>query len=165
MKLAIIGLVAVLVLGGAAAGAYFYLGKPAEASAGPVDEAAKAAHDAKAEKAAAEGEEAAKEQFVSLDVLILPVIDESGVTQTITMVISLEVPDEATAEEVKRLSPRLKDAFIQDMYGTLSRKNAMEKGVLQVGVIKERLNRISEKVLGPEKVNDVLLQVVQQRPI
>lgn len=164
MKLAVIALVAVLVLGGGAAGAYFYMNKPAEAAPGPMDEAKKAEHEAKAEKAK-EGEEAAKAQFVNMDVLILPVIDETGVTQTITMSISLEVPDEATAKEVEHLSPRLKDAFIQDMYGTLSRKNAMKEGVLQVGMIKERLNKVSAKVLGEEKVKDVLLQVVQQRPI
>ena len=69
------------------------------------------------------------------------------------------------ALEVERLSPRLKDAFIQDMYGALNRKGSMENGVLQVSPIKERLNKISVKVLGKEKVNDVLLQIVQQRPI
>ena len=154
---------AVLLLGAGAGGAYFFLNKPAEAAAGPVDEAQKAEHEAK--KEAAEGEAAVKEEFVALDVLVLPVIDETGITQTITMVISLEVPNAETAAEVKRLSPRLKDAFIQDMYGALNRKNAMENGVLQVASIKERLNRVSTKVLGEDKVNDVLLQVVQQRPM
>jgi flagellar FliL protein len=163
MKWAVIGLVAVLLLGGAGAGAYFYLAKPAEAAGGPVDEVKKAEHEAKT--AEAEGAAIAQEQFVSLNALVLPVIDEEGVTQTITMVISVEVPDETTAKEVERLSPRLKDAFIQDMYGVLSRKNAMQNGVVQVAMIKERLNRVSKKVLGPEKVNDVLLQVVQQRSV
>lgn len=164
MKLAVIAILAVLILGGGAAGAYFYFDKPAEAAAGPVDEAAKAEHEAKKEEAA-EGAEAPKEQFVQLDPLILPVIGETGVSQTISLVISIEVPDEAAAKEVERLSPRLKDAFIQDMYGALSRKSAMQNGVLQVNAIKERLNHISTKVLGQEKVNDVLLQIVQQRPV
>jgi flagellar FliL protein len=166
MKLAVMALVAVLLLGGGAAGAYFYFDKPAEAAGGPVDEAKKAEHDAKVAKAKEEGGKGAPvAQFVKLDVLILPIIDETGVTQTITMAVSLEVPDEMTAKEVEHLSPRLKDAFIQDMYGTLSRKNAMKQGVLQVNMIKERLNKVSTKVLGQDKVKDVLLQVVQQRPI
>jgi flagellar FliL protein len=161
MKLAVIAILALVLVGGGAAGAYFYFDKPAEASAGPVDEVAKAEHDAKA----AEGAAAPVEQFVQLDPLILPLIGDSGVTQTISLVVSIEVPDEATAKEVERLSPRLKDAFIQDMYGALNRKGSMENGVLQVSPIKERLNKISVKVLGKEKVNDVLLQIVQQRPI
>ncbi len=164
MKVAIIALVAVLLLGGGAAGAYFYFDKPAVAAGGPVDEAAKAAHDAKTAEAA-EGAAAPVEEFVQLDALILPVIDEHGVTQVVSMVVSLEVPDKATAEEVKRLAPRLQDAFIQDMYGVLNRKNSMENGVLKVGLIKGRMNKLTEKVMGPGNVNDVLLQVVQQRSL
>lgn len=164
MKMAAIGLLAVLVLGGGAAGAYFYFAKPAVAAGGPVDEAAKAAHDAKS-KEAAEGAAAPVQEFVELHPLILPVIGENGVTQTVSLVVSLEVPDAATAEEVKRLSPRLQDAFIQDMYGALNRKDSMEKGVIRVAPLKARLNRVTTKVLGEGKVNDVLLQVVQQRRI
>jgi flagellar FliL protein len=164
MKLAVIAIVALLLVGGGAAGAYFYFDKPAEAAGGPVDEAAKAEHEAKKE-AAKEGEPAPQAQFVQLDPLILPLIGESGVTQTISIVVSLEVPDAASAEEVKRLSPRLRDAYIQDMYGALSRKSAMKDGVLQVDMIKQRLNRASIKVLGEGKFKEVLLQIVQQRSI
>lgn len=165
MKIAIVGVLAILLLGGGAAGAYFFFDKPAVAATGPMDEAAKAEHDAKVELA--EGEQAAAplEEFVAMDTLVLPIIGDNGVTHTISLVISIEVPDAATAEEVKRLSPRLKDAYIQDMYGALSRKSSMENGVLQVGMIKDRLNRVSVKILGEDKVNDVLLQVVQQRAL
>lgn len=164
MNKAIIAVVALLVLGGGAAGAYFYFEKPAVASAGPVDETKKAEHDAKAEKAKEGAEAAALEEFVPLDVIVLPIIDETGVTQTVTLMVSIAATSPEAAKEVERLSPRLKDAFIQDMYGVLSRKNAMKDGVLQVGTIKERLNRASHRVMGEGKVNDVLLQVVQQRP-
>lgn len=153
-----------LLLGGGAAGAYFYFGKPAEASAGPVDEVKKAEHEAK-EEAAKEEAAAAKPEFVELEPLILPVIGEKGVTQTVSLVVSIEAPDAETAAEIKKLSPRLQDAFIQDMYGMLNRKNSMTNGVLQVGPLKDRLNKISIKVLGKEKVNGVLLQVVQQRSL
>lgn len=164
MKVAVIALLAVLLLGGGAAGAYFYFDKPAEAAGGPVDEAKKAEHEAK--KAEAEGgAEAPKEQFVQLDPLILPLIGDNGVTQTISLVVSIEVPSEEAAKEVERLSPRLKDAFIQDMYGALNRKSTMDNGVLQVAPIKARLNKVSVKVLGEDKVNDVLLQIVQQRRV
>lgn len=164
MKLAVIALVAVLLLGGGAAGAYFYFDKPAEASAGPVDEAAKAAHDAKSDEAA-EGAVKPVTQFVQLDPMILPIIGDTGIMQNVSLVVSIEVPDEASAAEVKRLSPRLKDAFIQDMYGALNRKSAMQNGVIQVNTIKQRLNNVSVKVLGKDKVNDVLLQIVQQRGV
>lgn len=163
MKMVVIAVLALVVLGGGAAGAYFYFAQPAIASAGPADEAAKAAHEAKT--ATAEGEAAATQKFVQLDALIFPVIGDTGVTQTVSLVISLEVPDDATAQEVQRLSPRLKDAYIQDMYGALNRKDSMEKGVLKVAPLKARLNKVSARVLGEGKVNDVLLQIISQRPI
>lgn len=164
MKLAMIGILALLLLGGGGAGAYFFFAAPAEASAGPMDEAAKAEHKAKEATAAAAATEAQRE-FVQMNAMIFPLIGDRGVTQTISLVVSLEVPDAATAEEVKKLTPRLTDAFIQDMYGTLNRESAMQNGVLQVAPLKARLNKITTKVLGEGKVNDVLLQVVQQRRI
>lgn len=161
MKMALIGLVAVLILGGGAAGAYFYFNKPAEAAL---------TEGAAAEKAAAEaeGEHAAPApvlEFVKVDPIILPVIDDHGLSQVVTIVITLEVPDAAAADQARLMAPRLKDAIIQDMYGVLSRKTVMKGGTVDVTKIKTRLNELSKKVLGAEKVNDVLLQVVNQRPV
>lgn len=164
MKLAVIAILALVLVGGGAAGAYFYFDKPAEAAGGPMDEAAKAEHDAKAAEAA-EGAVAPKEQFVALEPMIIPLIDERGISQNITLVVSIEAPDEEAAKEIQRLQPRLKDAYIQDMYGALNRKSTIKDGVLQVDIIKERLNRASIKVLGEGKVNDVLLQIIQQRRV
>lgn len=155
MKLAIIGIIAVLILGGGATGAYFYFAKPAEAASGEVAE-----HEKVVETVAAP-----EVFFVNMDPLILPVIDEKGVSQVISLVITLEVPSQITSEEARRMAPRLKDAYIQDMYGVLSRQAAMKDGVLEVAKIKARLNQISARVLGDENVNDVLLQVVSQRRI
>jgi len=161
MRMVIIAAIALLMLGGGGAGAYFYFSQPAEASAGAE---AKASHEKN--KEAKKGEHgAATAEFVELDPLILPIIDQSGVTQTVSLVIALEVENAEQAAEVKKLTPRLKDAYIQDMYGLLNKHAALKGGVVQVGAIKERLNKITTEVLGPEKVNQVLLQVVQQRPI
>jgi flagellar FliL protein len=165
MKLAVMALLALLLVGAGAGGAYFFFDKPAEASAGPVDEAGKAAHEAKVAEAKEGAEAVAQEQFVPLEPLILPVIDARGVTQTVSIVVSIAVPDQASADEVKHLSPRLRDAYIQDMYGVLNRKQVMENGVLKVALIKDRFQKVSTKVLGEGKVNDVLLQVVQQRRV
>jgi len=161
MRFAIIALVALLVLGGAGAGAYFYFQQPAEAasSASGEHEEASKAHGKDGHGTTESGE------FVELDPLMLPIIDEYGVNQVVSLVVVIEVADTATAEEVLKVSPRLKDAYIQDMYGVLNRQVAMNGGVLQVGIIKERLNGITHRVLGEGIARDVLLQVVNQRPI
>ncbi len=163
MKFALMALGAVFLLGIGAGGAYFFFDKPAEASVGPVDESKKAEKKVELDK---EGNPIVQQaQFIQMDPMVLPVIDENGIDQVVSLVISLEVPDAETAVEVKRMGPKLKDAYIQDMYGSLSREVAMQNGVVQVGYIKDRLNRTTAKVMGDKKINDVLLQVVQQRPM
>ncbi len=118
-----------------------------------------------AQAASSAEEEGDGPSFFELDPLVLPILDNNGVNQTVSLVIALEVLDAAALAKVQRLQPRLKDAYIQDMYGMLGRHAAMKGGVLQVGMIKKRLNKISTKVLGEDVVEDVLLQVVQQRAI
>lgn len=161
MKTIIFALVAILILGGGGAGAYFYFQKPAQASVGEAEkEPVKEAED--------HGGGHGSGEFVQLDPLILPVIDETGVTQVVSIVVVLEVPDASAANDVKKYTPRLKDAYIQAMYGVLNKnvKNtALQNGVIQVGMLKERMHSISQKVMGPDKISDVLLQVVQQRPL
>lgn len=168
MKLALVALVALLVLGGGAAGAYFYFSKPAEAAAN-ADQAAHAEETKKEAKKDDHGDghggPSSNVSFVRMDPLVLPIIDGSGVNQVVSLVIVLEVDDQFIATEVRRLTPRLKDAYIQNMYGMLNRKASMEGGVLKVSDIKKRLNDVTDKVMGKGAVNDVLLEVVQQRPI
>lgn len=165
MRIVIIAVAAIVLLGGGAAGAYFYFSQKADASVGPdgepveVADKEKDSHDKDDKHGGGYGE------FVELGPLILPIVDGNGVSQTVSMVISLEVPDIGVADDVKRLKPKLTDAYIQDMYGVLSRHAALKGGVLQIGQLKKRLTKVTDKVMGTDVVQDVLLQVVQQRPI
>ncbi len=149
---------AVVLLLGSAAGAYFFFSQSAEASSTEEDKEV-----AKKEK---EPEVVVHYEYVELDPLVLPIVDASGVSQIISLVVSLEVSDAAAVEAVNQVKPKLKDAFIQDLYGTLSEHAVLKGGVIQVADLKTRLNVISDTVLhDDEMVHDVLLQVVQQRPI
>jgi flagellar FliL protein len=161
MRMIILALGALVVLGGGGAGAYFYFMKPAEAAVGTE----MAAETKKAEKHEAKGGHGEGAAFVEMDPLILPILDKDGITQVISLVVAIEVNDEAGKKAVEAVIPRLKDAYIQEMYGLLSKQAAMKGGVLQVAMLKEKLNKVSTEVLGEEGFNDVLLQVVQQRNI
>lgn len=161
MKLIMMIVGALLVLGGGGAGAYFYFMQPAEAS---VPEGEEHEVEKKAEKGG-HGEDAGHYEYVELDPLILPIVDNNGVSQVVSMVVALEVSDAAAADKVKKLAPKIKDAYIQDMYGVLNEHAALKGGVIQVGYLKARLNKISKHVIGEEEFHDVLLQVVQQRPL
>lgn len=102
-------------------------------------------------------------QFVELNPLILPVISKRGVTQMVSLVVSVEVDSEEKAEQVRKFQPRLTDAFLSDLYGTFSRHAATNGGQIPIPYLKKRLNALSGKVLGDHVVNDVLLQVMQKR--
>ncbi|MAS87925.1 MAG: flagellar basal body-associated FliL family protein [Micavibrio sp.] len=120
---------------------------------------------AMAESKKAEGAEVSGPVFVELDRLTVPIINQNGISQTVSMLITVEAQDQAMADKITNMKPRLKDAFIQDMYGAFSRQAALQGGVIKVDVIKARLNKVSQKVMGPDIISDVLLQAVMQRRV
>lgn len=166
MNKLVLAMAALGVLGGGGTGAYFFLlKKPAEAALPPGQEAVVAGEHGKTGEGG-HGETAAKAPtFVRLDPLVVPIMDADGVTQVISMVISLEVKDEEGAKKVEALKPRIKDAFITNMYGLLNQKAALENGVVKIGYVKKRLTDITTKVMGENVVDGVLLQMIQQNPI
>ncbi len=161
MKKIILVIVALLLLGGGGFAAFTFLGgKSAEASVDPQQ----ASEDKKlAEEGKSKAETDAMVTFVKIDPLTLPVVDKNGVVQIVNISITLEVGDAEKAKDVERFAPRLKDAYIQDMYGALSSTTAMTQGVVNVEVVKKRLNAVTQKIMGNDSVRDVLLQAVQQR--
>ncbi|MBL4803266.1 MAG: flagellar basal body-associated FliL family protein [Alphaproteobacteria bacterium] len=163
MRLILIIVGVLLLLGGGGAGAYFYFSKTAVASSG--DDIHKSSEDIASGHGDGHGKASGHYEYVELDPLILPIIDNNGVSQTVSVVIALEVNGSYARSRAETLEPKLKDAFIQDMYGVLNKHAALKGGVLQVGMLKSRLTHVSKKILGEDDVNDVLLQVVQQRPI
>lgn len=100
--------------------------------------------------------------FVELAPLILPVINNYGVTQMVSLVVAVEVDSQEKADKVTKYSPRLTDAYLSELYGTFSQKSP-EGGVLPINFVKKRLNATSTKVLGEHVVSDVLVQVLQSR--
>ncbi|MGB1077485.1 MAG: flagellar basal body-associated FliL family protein [Bdellovibrionales bacterium] len=144
---------------GVGLGTFFYFGGGNQAVAS-IDKKAEVEHAKKLDETKAKDAE-----FVELAPLILPIVDKHGVSQVVSLVVSLEVSNKEHTKIVEKISPKLKDAYIQEMYGTLNKKAALEGGVVQVSLIKSKLNKITQDVLGNGIVEDVLLQVVQQRPI
>ena len=85
--------------------------------------------------------------------------------QTVSVVVTVEVSSQENMDKVTMFKPRLADAFLRDMYGALSRQASLQGGLVKVDTIKNRLNKVSEKVMGPAVINDVLLQVMHQRRV
>lgn len=165
MNKLVLAIAALGVLGGGGAGAYFFLlKKPAEAALPPGQE--QVAADEHGAKGDGHDEEAKPPTYVKLDPLVVPIMDADGVSQVISMMISFEVKDEEQAKKVEGLKPRIKDAFITNMYGMLNQKAALDNGgTVKISYVKKRLTDITQKVMGEGVVDNVLLQMVQQNPI
>ena len=105
-------------------------------------------------------------EYVALDPLSLPIITARGLTQQVSLMVSLEI-DYGQKAAIELYKPRLADAYLQDLYGALGAGHGLLQGnVIDIRNIKQRLSAVTDKVLGPDrKVRGVLLQVVQQRPL
>lgn len=125
-----------------------------------------AEHESSAGKDKKEGEAAHPDfAYHEMKPFVLPIITDKGLTQQVTIVVSLEVPYDHK-EEVATMEPKLTDAYLQELYGALGNGEAFMIGkVLNVAAVKEKIAKTTTRVLGEEKIHDVLLQVVQQQPL
>lgn len=110
--------------------------------------------------------DSAEIQYLDMDPLVLPVVDARGISQSIHISISLELADGTDKETLKRYQPRLADAYLNEMYGTLGEGFGLTPtGVLDIPYLKERLTAITTEVLGDGLVTNVLIQAVHQQPL
>jgi hypothetical protein len=114
-------------------------------------------------KEARQAEEAKQHRFLKFKTLSLPILDDTGLSQAVIFSVVIEVPDGRRAQLVRANEPRLTDAYIHDMYGVWRKDAAYRDGVVHIDVIKDRLSRSSRRILGGDNVNDVSLEVVDQR--
>ena len=117
-----------------------------------------AAYAAEEKKEVASGEK----DYVDLTPLSVPVINDAGLIQQVSVAVSLECPM-GKRDQVNAFKPRLMDAYLRELYGALGSGRVMMRGnVVDVEAIKTRLGTVTQKVVGPDLVSDVLLQSVHQ---
>ena len=145
----ILVLVLVLLGGGGAAGWFFFLKEDPEAVTEEVVEQAPPAPPV----------------YVRFNPLQLPLIGDDGIDQVIDIIVALEVPDDAAADQVIAMAPRLNDAILRDLYGVLHTSRIMRDGVVNVNAIKQRIVVVAQGIMGEELVSDALVQGVAQRPM
>lgn len=107
-------------------------------------------------------------EYYQVPPVMLPVINELGAVQQVSLAISLECPF-GKKGELAAYGPRLVDAYISDLFAALGAGHIMLRGeVVDVARLKERLTAVTEKVLGEEgkaNMRGLLIQAVQQHKI
>ena len=101
--------------------------------------------------------------FVTMDVLVIPIFQGDKVAATVQIQLKLEAASVENQIEIARLLPRLNDAFLSDLYGFIPRHLRKEEG-LDVALIKDRLQLVSDKVAGPGVIKSVLVQALLENP-
>lgn len=99
-----------------------------------------------------------------LPLFSIPVIRDNEVTDHVNIAIVIETKGEKSREKVLAERYRLYDAYLRDLYGLLAIKRA-DGQLFDQQVVKIRLARVSDKLLGPGVVNDILVRGISQRPI
>ena len=102
-------------------------------------------------------------RFVTMDVLVIPIIQGDKVAALVQIQLKLEAGTVENAAEIARLLPRLSDAFLRDLYGFIPRHLRKEER-LNVALIKDRLQLVGDKVAGPGVIKSVLVQAVLKNP-
>ena len=103
--------------------------------------------------------------FVNIGPLTVPVLGAERIDQFVTLMVALELSDMITAEAVRAQAPRLTDAFLTTIYGAIASGKVMSGGVLDVPQVKSKLGESASKVLGKGVIRDLLIQIVNQRPM
>lgn len=98
-------------------------------------------------------------RFIDLEPLNIPVFHGDRVAATVQIQLKLEAIGEENEEEIIRLLPRISDAFLRDMHAFIPRLLKKEQRI-KVRIIKKRLQIISERLVGPNLIHNILVQSV-----
>ena len=149
MKLIVIVVVVVVLLAGGGGAAYFF--RDALFGAGGEQAAAKLPISKSPDAL-----------FVDLETLNIAVIHNRRIEKHVVLQVALEVVDEDARVLVSKSLPRIKDAFIKDMYDFYAYQNPDASGV-NVEAIKRRLKRTVDGVMKDGSVKNVLIQGAIER--
>jgi flagellar FliL protein len=101
--------------------------------------------------------------FIKLPPIVLPVFDsQNKVTRQAGLVLALELNPGKTEADIEPNRRKLYDAFLTDLYSIYDQAGSAGR-VIEPGVIKQRLQETSDRVLGPGIVHEVLIQQAFER--
>lgn len=100
-------------------------------------------------------------EFVELDPLVLPLIQEGQVTHHITLSVVVEVAS-GGKEQVLLAKRQLTDAFFSELYGLLARRFVRRQADV-LPLLRRRLLVVSERLFGPGVVTGVLISEPNRR--
>lgn len=102
-------------------------------------------------------------EFVELDPLSIPVMEEGRVTKLLTLVINLEVAGQPGLEAVASERAVLRDRMLSELHG-LYALDFVRENENQMTLVKDRLRKKGREILG-QKLRGVYVKAVQGRDV
>lgn len=102
--------------------------------------------------------------FVDMDPMAISIFQGNRVAATVQIQVKLETNGKSNVEKIKQIMPVITDAFVRDLHSFMPRLLKAEERI-DVLIIKQRLQLISNKVAGKGLIKNVLVQSIidQQR--
>jgi hypothetical protein len=100
-------------------------------------------------------------EFVELEPLVLPLIQEGQVTHHVTLTVVVEVVA-GGKEQVLLAKRQLTDAYFSELYGLLALR-VVRRQANVLPLLRRRLLVVSERLLGPGLVTSVLISEPSRR--
>ena len=101
--------------------------------------------------------------FVDMEPLAIPIFQGNRVAATVQIQVKLETNGKENVKKIKRSMPIITDAFVRDWHSVMPRLLKAEERI-DVLIIKQRLQLISNKVAGKGLIKNVLVQSVLDQP-
>ena len=147
MRTIVIAIVALLVLGG---GGYF--GWQQMVASGP--------DDGGVDDIPPMGSVDGQPVYLELGPLTAPFVRDGKFAHYVVLIVNLEVGDQDDIDRVRAHMPRLRDAFVVDLHNLATVRNP-DQGLINMRRVKSMLKKTALRVLGPNVVHDVLVQLAQ----
>jgi hypothetical protein len=101
-------------------------------------------------------------EYFTLPPFDIPVIGASAVTRQITFLVTLQMMGVDNKEKVVSNRRQLQDIFFRDMYGVMAFRRPDDQSY-NLDVIKTRLRRVGDQVVGPGVIDDIVVKTTYER--
>ena len=101
--------------------------------------------------------------FVDMEPLAIPIFKGNRVAATVQIEVKLVTNGKDNVERIKQIMPVITNAFVRDLHSFMPRLLKAEERI-DVLIIKQRLQLISNKVAGKGLIKNVLVQSVIDQP-
>jgi hypothetical protein len=98
---------------------------------------------------------------IAMNDFYISILAEDRVAATVMIKLSIEVIGKENEDTVSKLLPRVADSFLKDLYVFIPRVIRLQDK-LSAEVLSERLMMIGAKVLGPNIINNIIIEEVNE---